>query len=170
MASSGNALSGGQAEKMVLSPPRPQEEFTFIKPAVPRPVTPAPIEPITQSMEAKPNYQLMPRGTSLLEPPLTQLYVWVHYKINKLPVPKWGAELSQLKPAEVKEFQAWCLWAGNLRQKYGDWAAIPVIVIMTRMLWSGRVHKTPSQAYPGLRIRWGTYVSIASGDTVPDFS
>ena len=80
--------TGGQAEKMVLSPPRPQEkEFTFIKPAVPRPVTPATMEPITQSMKAKPNYQLMPKGTSLIEPLLTQLYVWVHYKINKLPVP-----------------------------------------------------------------------------------
>ena len=41
--------TGGQAEKMVLSPPRPQaKEFTFIKPAVPRPVTPALMEPITQ--------------------------------------------------------------------------------------------------------------------------
>ena len=98
--------TGGQAEKMVLSPPRPQEEeFTFIKPAVPRPVMSALMEPITQSMEAKPNYQLMPKGTSLIELPLTQPYVWVHYKINKLPVPEWGAELSQLRPAEVKEFQ-----------------------------------------------------------------
>ena len=83
--------------------------------------------PITQLMEAKPNYQLMPKGTSLIELPLTQLYVWIHYKINKLPVPEWGAELSQLRPAEVKEFQVWCLWAGNRRQKYGDWAAVPVI-------------------------------------------
>ena len=32
--------TGGQAERMVLSFPRQQEEeFTFIKPAVPRPVT-----------------------------------------------------------------------------------------------------------------------------------
>ena len=85
------------------------------------------MESITPSMEAKPDYQLMPRGTSLIELPLTQSYVWVHYKINNLPVPEWGAELSQLRPAEVKEFQAWCLSAGNWRQKYGDWAAIPVI-------------------------------------------
>ena len=120
--------TGGQAEKMALSPPRPQEvEFTFIKPTVPRPVTPVPMEPITPLMEAKPDYQLMPKGTSLIEQLLTQLYVCVHYKINKLPVPEWGAELSQLRPAEVKKFQAWCLWAGNWRQKYGDWAAIPVI-------------------------------------------
>ena len=64
------------AEKMVLSPPRPEEkEFTFIKPAVPRPVMPAPMEPITQLMKAKPHYQLMPKGTSLIEPLLTQLYV-----------------------------------------------------------------------------------------------
>ena len=120
--------TGGQVEKMVLSPPRPQEkEFTFIKPAVPRPVTPAPMEPITQLMKAKPDFQLMPKGTSLIEPPLTQPYVWVHYKINKLPLPEWGTELSQLKPAEVKDFQAWCLWAGNWRQEYGDWAVIPII-------------------------------------------
>ena len=100
--------TGGQAEKMVLSPPRPQEkEFTFIKPAVPRPVTPAPMETITQLMKAQLDYQLMPKG--LIELPPTQLYVWVHCKINKLPVPEWGAELSQLRPAEVKEFQAWCL-------------------------------------------------------------
>ena len=86
------------------------------------------MEPITQSMKEKLNYQLMPKGTSLIEPPLTQPYVWVHYKINKLPVPEWGAELSQLRPAEVKEFQAWCLWDGNWKQEYGDWRAIPVIV------------------------------------------
>ena len=85
------------------------------------------MEPITPLMEAKPDYQLMPKGTSLIEPPLTQLHVWVHYKINKLPVPKWGVELSQLKLAGVKEFQAWSLWAGNWRQMYGDWEAIPVI-------------------------------------------
>ena len=95
---------------MVLAPARPKEkDFTFIKPAVPRPVTPAPMEPITQSMNTQPDYQLMPKGTSLKEPLLTQPNVWVHYKINKLPVPEWGAELSQLRPAEVKEFQAWCL-------------------------------------------------------------
>ena len=104
--------TGGQAEKMVLSPPRPQEEeFTFIKPTVPKPVMPASMEPITQSMEEKPNYQLMSKGTNLIELLLTQPYMWVHYKINKLPVPEWGAELSQLRPAEVKEFQVWYLWA-----------------------------------------------------------
>ena len=120
--------TGGQAEKMVLYPPRPQvKEFTFVKPAVPRPVTPVPMEPITQLMEVKPDYQLMLKGTSLIELLLTQPYVWVQCKINKLPVPEWGAELSQLRPAEVKEFQAWCLWVGKWRQKYGDWAAIPVI-------------------------------------------
>ena len=85
------------------------------------------MEPITQLMKAKPNYQLMSKGTSLIELLLTQLHVWVHYKINKLPVPECGADLCQLRPAEVKEFQAWCLWAGNWRQEYGDWAAIPVI-------------------------------------------
>ena len=85
------------------------------------------MEPIALLMEPKPDYQLMPKGTSLIELPLTQPYVWVHYKINKLPVPEWGAELSQLRPAEGKEFQVWCLWAGNWRQKYGDWAAVSVI-------------------------------------------
>ena len=45
--------TGGQTEKMLLSSPRPQEEeFTFVKPAVPRPITPAPMEPITPLMEA----------------------------------------------------------------------------------------------------------------------
>ena len=43
-------------------------------------------------------------------------------------------------------------------------------VIMTRMLWPGRVHKTPSQAHPGLGIRWGTYVFIVSHDTGSDLS
>ena len=120
--------TGGQAGKMILSPPRPQEkEFTFIKPAVPRPVMPAPMESITQLMEAKPDYQLMPKETSLIELPLTQPYVRVHYEISKLPVPEWGAVLSQLRSAEVKQFQVWCLWAGNWRQEYRDWAAIPVI-------------------------------------------
>ena len=114
---------------MFLSPSRPQEEFTF-KPAVPRPVTLALMEPITLSTDTKPDYQLMPKGTSLIEPPLMQLYVRVHCEINKLSVPEWGAKLSQLRPAEVMEFQAWCLWAGNWRQKYGDWAAIPVIELL----------------------------------------
>ena len=59
------------------------------------------MEPITPSIEAKPDYQLMPKGTSLIEPLLTQLYVWVHYKINKLPVPEWEAELFQLRPGVV---------------------------------------------------------------------
>ena len=96
---------------MVLSTPRPQEkEFNFIKPAVPA----CPDGTYYTVNRSKTNYQLMPRGTSLIELPLTQPYVWVHYKINKLPVPEWGAELSQLRPAEVKEFQAWCLWAGEL--------------------------------------------------------
>ena len=67
------------------------------------------MQPITQLIEAKLNYQLMRKGTSLIEPLLTQPYVWVHYKINKLPIPEWEAELSQLRPAEVKEFKAWCL-------------------------------------------------------------
>ena len=35
--------------------------------------------------------------------------------------------MSQLKPVDVKKFQAWCLWAGNWRQEYGDWAVLPVI-------------------------------------------
>ena len=72
----------------------------------------------------------MPKGTSLIEPLPIQPHVWVHYKINKLAVPEWGAELSQLKLAEVKEFQAWSLWAGNWRQKYGDWAVIQVIELL----------------------------------------
>ena len=75
--------TGGQAEKMVLSPPRPQEkEFTFIKPAVPRPIMPALMEPIAQSMGAKPDCQLMLKGTSLIEPPLTQPYVLCGYIIR----------------------------------------------------------------------------------------
>ena len=43
-------------------------------------------------------------------------------------------------------------------------------VVTTRTLWPGRVHETPSQAHPGLQIRWGTYVFIVSGDTGPDLS
>ena len=69
----------------------------------------------------------MPKGTCLIELSLTQSHVWVHYKINKLPVPEWRAELSQLQPAEVKEFQAWCFWASNWKQEHGNWAAIPII-------------------------------------------
>ena len=43
-------------------------------------------------------------------------------------------------------------------------------VVMTRKLWPGRVHKTPSQAHPGLGTRWGTYVFIVSHDTGSDLS
>ena len=122
-----------QADKMVLSPPQPLErEFAFAKPATnirppPQPATTAAMEPLAQLVKVKPNYQLLPKGTCLIEPPLTQPHVWMHYKINKLPVPEWRAELSQLQPAKVKEFQAWCLWAGNWKQQYGDWATIPTI-------------------------------------------
>ena len=122
-----------QTDKMVLSLPRLLEkEFTFVKPAAdvkppPWPATPAVVEPLMQPAKVKPNYQLMPKGTCLIEPPLTQPNVWVHYKINKLPVPKWRAELSQLRTAAVKEFQAWCLCASNWKQEYGNWAAIPII-------------------------------------------
>ena len=107
-----------QADEMVLSPPPPPrllEKFTFAKPATevrspPQPATPAVMGPLAQPVKVKPNYQLLPKGTCLIEPPLTQLHVWVHYKINKLKVPEWRAKLSQLRPAKVKEFQAWCLW------------------------------------------------------------
>ena len=115
-----------QTGEMVLSPPRLLVKgFTFAKPAAdvrppPRPATPATMEPLAQPVMVKPNYQLRPKGTCLMELPLTQLYVWVHYKTNKLPVPEWRAELSQLQPAEVKEFQVWCLWAGNWKQKYDN--------------------------------------------------
>ena len=36
-------------------------------------------------------------------------------------------KLSQLQPVEIKEFQAWCLWASGWKQEYGDWALVPVI-------------------------------------------
>ena len=91
-----------EADKMVLSPCRPLEkEFTFAKPATdvrppPRPATPAVMGPLAQPVKVKPNYQLLPKGTCLIQPPLTQPHVWVHCKINKLPVPEWRAELSQL--------------------------------------------------------------------------
>ena len=91
-----------QTEKMVLPHPRPlKKEFTFAKPAAdirpsPQPATSAMMEPLAQLVKIKPNYQLLPRRTYLVEPPLAQLHVWVHYKINKLPVPEWKAELSQL--------------------------------------------------------------------------
>ena len=62
-----------------------------------------------------------------MEPPLTQQYLWVHYKTNKLLVPEWRAELFQLCPAKVKEFQAWCLWVGNWKQRDGNWATVPII-------------------------------------------
>ena len=42
-------------------------------------------------------------------------------------MPEWRAKLSQLQPIEIKEFQAWCLWASGWKQGYGDWALVPVI-------------------------------------------
>ena len=72
-----------QTDKMVLSPPRPLEkEFTFAKPAAdirpsPQPATLAIMEPLVQLVKIKPNYQLLPRGTCLIELSLTQPYVWV---------------------------------------------------------------------------------------------
>ena len=73
-------------------------------------------------------------------------------------------------PAETSRSKGVSSVAGNWRQEYGDWAAIPIIVITTRTLWPERVHKASSKAHPGLGIRWGTYVFIVSGDTGPDLS
>ena len=87
---------------MVLSPSRPLAgEFTFAKLAadarpLPNPATPAVVEPPAQLVMVKPNYQLRPKGTCMMGPPLTQPYMLVHYKTNKLPVPEWRTELSQL--------------------------------------------------------------------------
>ena len=113
---------------MTLSPSEFQREgFTFIKLTMPAPASLAFQKPISRPLVPEPDYQLMPRGMSLIEPPLVQPCVWVHYKVNKLPVPEWRAELSQLQPVEIKEFQAWCLWASGWKQEYGDWALVPVI-------------------------------------------
>ena len=115
-------------EKMTSSPSESQrEEFIFIKPTIPASVSSAFQKPISRPPVPEPDYQLMPRGMSLIEPPLVQPCVWVHYKVNKLPVPKWRAELSQLQPVEIKEFQVWCLWASSWKQEYEDWALVPVI-------------------------------------------
>ena len=77
---------------MAFSPSESQwEEFTFVKLTVPASVSLAFLRPISRPPVPKPDYQLMPRGMSLIEPPLVQLYVWVHYKINKLPVAEWRA-------------------------------------------------------------------------------
>ena len=93
------------AEKMIFSPSESQrEEFTFAKLTLPASVSPAFLRSILRPLVPKPDYQLMPRGMSLIEPPLVQLCLWVHYKVNKLPVLEWRAELSQLQPAEIKEF------------------------------------------------------------------
>ena len=105
-------------EKMTLSPSESQrEEFTFIKLTMPASVSLAFWKGISRPPVPEPDYQLMPRGMSLKEPPLVQLCVWVHYKVNQLPVPEWRAELSQMQPVEIKEFQAWCLWASSWKQE-----------------------------------------------------
>ena len=97
-------------KKMILSPSEFQrQEFTFVKLTMPASVSPAFQKPILRPLVPEPDYQLMPRGMSLIEPPLVEPCVWVHYKVNKLPVPEWRAELSQLQPVKIKEFQAWCL-------------------------------------------------------------
>ena len=79
----------------------------------------------------------MPKGTSLIEPPLTQPHVWVHYKINKLPVPEWGAELSQLRPVEVIRVPG----------------VVPVGWELAGTLCPGKLLKTPSQIHPDLGTR-----------------
>ena len=110
-------------EKMISSPSESQrEEFTFVKLAMPASVSSAFQMPISRLPIPEPDYQLKSRGMSLIEPLLVQLCVWVLYKVNKLPVPEWRAELSQLQPVEIKEFQARCLWASSWKQEYGDWA------------------------------------------------
>ena len=125
-----------QAERMMMFPPKPlAEDDTSATPSsdvqLPsHPAMPAVEEHVPQPLVIELNYQLRPRGVCLMEPPLTQLYVWVHYKVNKLPVPEWRVELSQLQTVEVKEFQAWCLWAGNWKQNYNHWATIPVMEAM----------------------------------------
>ena len=115
-------------EKMTSSPSESQrEEFTFLKLTMPVSASPVFQKPILRLPVPEPDHQLMPRGMSLIEPPLVQPCVWVHYKVNKLPMPEWRAELSQLQPVEIKEFQVWCLWASGWKQEYGDWTLVPVI-------------------------------------------
>ena len=66
-----------QAEEIVVSPPRPPAmEFTFTRPAadvgpLPQPATPAVMEPPAQLVKLRPNYQMRPKGTCLIELPLT---------------------------------------------------------------------------------------------------
>ena len=67
------------AKEMTFSPSELQrEEFTFVKLTVPASVSPAFLRPILRPPVPKPDYQLMPRGLSLIEPPLVQPYVWIH--------------------------------------------------------------------------------------------
>ena len=111
----GYEFTDEQAERMLMSPPRtPAEDFAFIElsadtRAPPQPSKPAMEGALPQLEVVKLNYQMRPKGTYLMEPLLTQPYVWVHYKVNKHPVPEWRVELSQLQTTEVKEFQAWFL-------------------------------------------------------------
>ena len=70
-------------EKMISSPSESQrEEFTFTKPTMPASVLPAFQKPISRPPIPEPDYQLKLRGMSLIEPPLVQPCVWVHYKVS----------------------------------------------------------------------------------------
>ena len=63
----------GSVKKMTSSPSESQrEEFTFAKLTMPASVSPAFWKPILRPVVPEPDYQLMPRGMHLIEPPLVQ--------------------------------------------------------------------------------------------------
>ena len=49
-------------------------------------------------------------------------------RTNKLPVSKMESRAVPVADSRVKRVpNVWCLWAGNWKQKYNHWAAIPII-------------------------------------------
>ena len=82
----GYEFTDEQADRMLLSPSKsPTKDFVFTKPStdieLPTwPPMPNVVESPQQLTVVEPNYQLRPKGICLMEPPLTQPYVWVHYK------------------------------------------------------------------------------------------
>ena len=122
-------------EKMILSPPGSPEKEVFKKPSddstrAPRSSLPAGSDDALQLLVVKPNHQRRPQWGQLIEPPLSEPWVWVHCKARKLPVLEWRRELSQLSVEEVKEFQAWCIWASNWKKLHGHWEPVPFLDAM----------------------------------------
>ena len=95
-----------------------------------------------------------------MELPLTQPYVWVHYKTIKLPVPEWRAELSQLCPGPSKPLAKLTLILG-LDEVYMSLLR----VMLQAQILAEAGNRPPGKGKVAEAVQWA--VSILGEDQLP---